>query len=314
MLAQRFSPTFLILAVAALSPLPGAQAAVLLVSSGDSNSVLAYDATTGNFIRTFASGGGLEEPEGLTLGPDGNLNVTSRRTRCCGITGRGAFIDVFASGVEDPAGLVFGPDGNLYVSSEIEGVSGEVKRFDGTTGAFIDTFASGGGLLAPEGLTFGPDGNLYVNGGENNAALRYDDTTGAFIDVFAEVIEDPTDLVFHDGNLYVSSAETSEVLLFNGTTGEFIGVFASGGGAEETEGIAFGPDGNLYVASELTDEIFRYDGTTGAFIDIFVDEGSGGLAMPTFILFAPDIVPEPGTLALLSLGLLALGVVRRRAA
>ena len=46
MLAPRFSTTLLILAVAALSPLPGAQAAVLLVSSGDTNSVLAYDATT----------------------------------------------------------------------------------------------------------------------------------------------------------------------------------------------------------------------------------------------------------------------------
>ena len=47
--------------------------------------------------------------------------------------------------------MVFGPDGNLYVSS---GDSDEVLRYDGTTGAFIDSFASGGGLDSPFGLAF----------------------------------------------------------------------------------------------------------------------------------------------------------------
>jgi PEP-CTERM motif len=103
------------------------------------------------------------------------------------------------------------------------------------------------------------------------------------------------------------------VLLFDGTTGAFIGVFAEDDEAEETEGIAFGPDGNLYVASEATDEIFRFDGVTGAFIDIFVEEGLGGIGEPPFILFADQvIVPEPGTLALLGLGLLALALGQRR--
>ena len=100
--------------------LPSAQAKpfrALLVSSGDNDSVLLYDAKNGKFRDTFASGGGLDDPEGLAFGPDGHLYVTSRSNAVLRYNGKkGAFIDIFASGggLEDPAGLVFGPDGNLY--------------------------------------------------------------------------------------------------------------------------------------------------------------------------------------------------------
>src|SRR5690242_10519577 len=73
-----------------------------------------------------------------------------------------AFRAIFASGggLTEPSGLAFGPDGNLYVAGAIS----KVLRYDGKTGAFIDTFAPGfsGRLLNPNDLVFGPDGNLYV--------------------------------------------------------------------------------------------------------------------------------------------------------
>ena len=103
-----------------------AHAAALLVSNGDTDTILSFDASTGAFLGTFASGGGLDDPEGLTFGPDGNLYVTSRTNNVLRYSGTtGAFLDVFASGggLEDPAGLVFGPDGNLYVSSGETGTS-----------------------------------------------------------------------------------------------------------------------------------------------------------------------------------------------
>jgi hypothetical protein len=43
-------------------------------------------------------------------------------------------------------------DGNLYATSR----SNAVLRYDGETGAFLDVFASGGGLEDPAGLVFGP--------------------------------------------------------------------------------------------------------------------------------------------------------------
>jgi hypothetical protein len=75
-----------------------------------------------------------------------------------------------------------------------------VQRYDGTTGAFIDIFGSGGGLDGPIGLTFGPDGNLYVSSAGTDQVLRYDGTTGTFIDAFVSAnsggLDAPTFLIF----------------------------------------------------------------------------------------------------------------------
>jgi outer membrane protein assembly factor BamB len=108
----------------------------LLVGSDFTDSILRYDETTGAFLGVFASGGGLDGPIGLVLGPDGNLYVTSGDGSVLRYSGTtGAFIDAFvpsgSGGLDAPQDLVFGPDGNLYVTS---GNSGNVLRYNGTTG------------------------------------------------------------------------------------------------------------------------------------------------------------------------------------
>ena len=59
--------------------------------------------------------------------------------------------------------MAFGPDGNLYISGGTFGGNLGVRRYNPTTGAFIDFFANtGSDLYVPIGITFGPDNNLYV--------------------------------------------------------------------------------------------------------------------------------------------------------
>ena len=82
--------------------------------------------------------------------------------------------------------MTFGPDGNLYVANF---KANNISRFNGKTGAFIDTFVpdGSGGLNDPVKPIFGTDGNLYVSGLNSNNVLRYDGKTGAFIDTFVAV-------------------------------------------------------------------------------------------------------------------------------
>ena len=194
------------------------------------------------------------------------------------------------AGLDAPIEAILGPDGNVYVSGSN---SGNVVRYDGATGAFVDEFAAG--RPAAAGMAFGPDGNLYVADWSTHEVVRFDGSTGAFLDVFVTSglggLIDPVGLIFGpDGNLYVGSYDGKAVFRYNGNTGAFIDVFVTSGlgGLKNTEDLTFGPDGNLYVASEGTHEVLRYDGTNGAFIDAFVTAGLGGLASPNGLAFGPD--------------------------
>jgi outer membrane protein assembly factor BamB len=201
---------------------------------------------------------------------------------------------VLETGLDYALDPIIGPDGDIYVSGWN---SGQVLRYDGTTGAFIEEFvASGsGGLAKASGLAFGPDSHLYVSSHSTSEVLRYDGTTGAFIDAFVTAgsggLNKTEGLTFgSDGNLYVSDFGNDAVYRYDGTSGAFIDEFvaAGSGGLKAAEDLTFGPDGNLYVVSEGTNSVLRYNGTTGAFIDEFVTSGDGGLKEGLGLQFGPD--------------------------
>jgi len=183
-----------------------------------------------------------------------------------------------------------------FTTNDVGG-PGSVQRYNGTTGASLGPFASGGGLSEPVHAVFGPDGNLYVCDIGNGAVLRYNGTTGAFLSTFVSGIDNGVDPTFGftlgplglafgpDGNLYVSNDFTNNVQRFNGTTGASLGTFVSAG-LDVPTGLVFGPDGNLYVSSFNTNVVQRYSGRTGASMGIFAI--SNELSGPEQLVFGPD--------------------------
>ena len=119
--------------------------------------VTRYNGTNGAYLDTFVPLGtnGVPDAANLTFGPDGNLYVCSAISnavfRFDG--GTGQFMDYFvpsdSGGLSSPNWPVFGPDGNLYVASG----GGAILRYDGRTGAFLNTFGS----HAIYGLVYLPD-------------------------------------------------------------------------------------------------------------------------------------------------------------
>jgi DNA-binding beta-propeller fold protein YncE len=182
-----------------------------------------------------------------------------------------------------------------FITDDAEG-PGSVQRYNGTTGAPLGTFVSGGRLRGPVSMVFGPDGNLYVSSIDNGEVQRYNGTTGAFLNTVATAPfgTDPTfgfalgplGLAFGpDGNLYVSNDFTNDVQRYNGTTGASLGTFVSAG-LDVPTGLVFGPDGNLYVSSFNTNVVQRYSGRTGASMGIFAI--SNELSGPEQLVFGPD--------------------------
>jgi DNA-binding beta-propeller fold protein YncE len=292
---------------------PTAGAVELLVADWSNDRILQFNGTTGAFQKELVSSGsgGLNNPEGMAVGPDGSLYVSSTFTNQVlrYDLNTGASLGVFATNADLPIGLKFGPDGDLYVASR--GGDG-VFRYDGHTGAPKGLFASAptSVLWWAWDMEFGPNGDLFLSSFERGTILRFDGTTGALEGEFAAFHPGAlSGMAFGpDGNLYVGGYSNNAVYEFDGSTGALLSTFASGNGLNRPSEVVFGPDGNLYVANERSNQILRFDGNTGAFLDDFTMGGNWAGEGASFLLF----VPEPSTQALAACALAGLFVIRRQ--
>jgi DNA-binding beta-propeller fold protein YncE len=290
----------------ALSIIPNSARADLLVirpgNSGAHTAVLRFNEANGAYLSEFSVES--EGFYGIAIGPDHHAYVTGNTLgygEVLRFNPAGAFMGKFASrNLTVPGGLKFGPDGNLYATSIVfpdYANRGQVLRYNGTNGNFIDAFIppASGGLSTPFDLLFGDNGFVYVADG-SLGVLRYRASDGAFVDTFIPTgrsgLNFLTAIAFGlDGHFYVCDRDSNAVLRYDKSTGEFLGAFvaSASGGLSHPAGLAFGPDGNLYVSSRNTESVLRYNGTTGTFIDVFVPPRAGGLRSPTGLAFSAPV-------------------------
>ena len=188
------------------------------------NDTIDHYSASGTLIASFPT---ADTPQGLFIGPNGNLFITTSQSRVDEYTQAGAslgsFIATGSGGLSNAKAIVWGPNGDAYVSSYY---NSEVLCYNGTTGAFIGVFATGSGGF--EDMAFGPDGNLYVASYGDDAVYEYNGTAGASLGTFASGIADAYGLEFDpDGNLDVTSRSTGTIETFS-PTGVFLANLATG--------------------------------------------------------------------------------------
>jgi DNA-binding beta-propeller fold protein YncE len=186
--------------------------------------------------------------------------------------------------------ITFGPDGNLYTAVGTGPGYNTIERYNGTTGAFMGTFASGP-INGVRTIVF-RGAYMYVASEYTNQVLQYNATTGAYVGVFVAAgsggINGPHGMAFDTaGNLYVSGRNSNNVVKYD-TNGNPVGTYipAGSGGLSLPEGIAFDPSGTyLYVASSGTNQVLKYNANTGAFVGV---GASSGLASPHYVSIGVD--------------------------
>src|SRR5262245_55679571 len=129
-----------------------------------------FDATTGvntgHFVPSLTNPG----PNDVKVNPANNRlyvayynDATVETFDLTTVASTGLLFPSRSGGLYTATAIAFGPDGNLYVSGggSPGGSPNGVRRYNATTGAFIDIFVNMGNDY-PFGIAFGPDNNLYV--------------------------------------------------------------------------------------------------------------------------------------------------------
>jgi streptogramin lyase len=172
------------------------QGVLYVTNSNSPQGVQKFDATTGVNTGSFVPSIANPSPRDVKVNPANNrlyvLYYNAATVETFDLATMASFgllmpagSPLGSGGLFTPSAMAFGPDGNLYISGGTFGGNLGVRRYNPTTGAFIDFFANtGSDLLSPIGITFGPDNNLYVSTQNAANVMRFNYPAGTFTDFF----------------------------------------------------------------------------------------------------------------------------------
>ncbi len=166
-----------------------------------------------------------------------------------------------------PQDILFLEKDNIVLISNLN--SGQILRYNATSGAYVSIFASGIG--GPTRMEIGADSLLYVLQWSGNGKVRRYQLDGTFVDEFTSVGVTTSIGLDWDtsGNLYVSSYNGKFVQKFS-PSGADLGKFISTSLAGPTN-IWFDPNGDLLVNDYNAGAVKRFD-SNGTFKSVFISD------------------------------------------
>jgi virginiamycin B lyase len=247
------------------------------------------------------TGTGINEPFGITAGPDGEqalwfTNQGGEPSSTGGsigeITTSGQCSNYGNSLIDDPAGITAGPDGALWFTNFGSGTGDSIGEIT-PSGQF--TFYTSSLISGPEGITVGPDGALWFTNAGNNTIGRLDPTTGAVTSFSGTGIDDPISITAGpDGEqaLWFTNNQNDTIgeITTSGTVSNYTGSGYTGacyiGGPF---GITAGPDGALWFTDQAgcqygTGSIGRMT-TSGTLTNLYIGTS---IVNPAGITAGPD--------------------------
>ena len=232
------------------------------------------------------------DPEGIAVGPDGNLWFGLYRVNAASslasITPSGTVTEYPQRVYDEATSIVAGPDGAMWFTESERNSIGRI-----TTTGLASFFPLSSNLYKPSGIAVGPDGNLWftvaINGG--GAAIGRI-TTGGVITEF-DIPNSQTTLANGAASLGIAKGADGKLWFTDGnaigsiTTDGQISVYPLPDSTNQARSITTGPDGDAWFTA-----CTPYNGNNGNCIHIGIGHVASGGKITMYPIPISTVVPS----------------------